>query len=281
MRKFFTISLGLAFIGGLAVAACGGSSETSGGTSGSGGSIAGGGGAAGAPGGAGGVSGGGAGGTGNTGNTGGTGNTGNTGGAGNTGGTIDCGTESCADLDLFGYATLPACCPDGVANKCGTDVTQLSSFLPAIPPGCLEHDQPGTIDATCPSQSQTIQGYTIDFAGCCRPDGMCGLDTSAAGSFLGVNFGCIDKTPLLDGGSPEACGGGTGGAGGGGGAGGAAGGAGGTSAGGTSAGGAGGTSAGGAGGASCAGSGEACGQGGVVCCQGLTCQGTGQNRTCG
>jgi hypothetical protein len=93
----------------------------------------------------------------------------------------------------LGYA-LDYCCTTD--NACGstfdTDPTQY----------CLERDQEGPLDATCPAENV----FNFDHAGCCRPDGQCGLDYTYTG------HGCISRAdPFFTNESLEAipCGDGT------------------------------------------------------------------------
>ncbi len=212
----FGLVLGLGVSG--ALAACGGSSSSdtggTGGTAGSGGATGGSGGATGGSGGATGGSGGATGGSGGAtggsgGATGGTGGaTGGTGGAtggsggatgGTGGGTVVCGTEGCNSYNIYGFV-IPACCPDGIPDKCGVDVTQAEQFIGIT--GCVEENAPGDVDSSCPAYSP-FTGFT--FPGCCLPTGVCGNVVDTAG-FGGPNMGCVDVNGLTDGGAPQSCG---------------------------------------------------------------------------
>jgi hypothetical protein len=82
--------------------------------------------------------------------------------------------------------TLPACCPGDTPNACG-------GTFPGG--GCLT-STPGVADANCPML--TLMGFPL--AGCCRPNGMCGVDLS------GISLGCNDPT-ALGGMAGGACGG--------------------------------------------------------------------------
>jgi hypothetical protein len=175
------------FLGSMAGVGCGGDDSTGGG--GSGGS----GGAGGATGGSAGKAGSG-GGAGSGGATGGTGGTG-TGGAAGTGGmdaggkggsagaeagtdgptTVMCGTQTCSQISNTPAGNLPACCPMGEMNACGGILTLAGN-------ACVT-TTPGTPDSSCPSITATVT-----LAGCCRPNGMCGVN----GSLL--RLGCADPS---------------------------------------------------------------------------------------
>ncbi|MCB9585165.1 MAG: hypothetical protein H6718_07190 [Polyangiaceae bacterium] len=208
------------------VAACGGDSSsegsnggtggtlTSGGTGGTGGSSAGTGGTGGSAGNAG-SAGTGAGGSGGSGAAG----AGGTGGGG--GGSVMCGTENCNDYSILGF-NIPACCPDGIDNQCGVDVSQAEQFIGIT--GCVQENAPGDLDSSCPAYSPVAQ---LSFPGCCLPSGVCG-NVADISAFGGPNMGCVDINAATDAGASQPCGSGTGGAGGTGGTGGSTGGTGGS-----------------------------------------------------
>jgi hypothetical protein len=161
----------------------GGSTSGSGGsTSGSGGSTSGSGGSTGGVGGSGGSTGGVGGSGGSTGGTGGSAGKGGAAGSGGTGvpGTIRCGTSICAPITGSPAGTLQPCCPMDTPNACGG----ISPFG-----GCLTNT-PGMPDMRCPSVA--VMGFPL--GGCCRPNGMCGVDLQVIG------LGCND--PVLVGGMP-------------------------------------------------------------------------------
>jgi hypothetical protein len=78
-----------------------------------------------------------------------------------------CGKSRCKDLSVVipgsGTVTGYACCVDPARSTCGVvEVTE-----------CVELNYPGHVDPTCHSPLSSL-----DFPGCCRPDGTCGvLDT--------------------------------------------------------------------------------------------------------
>ena len=178
------------FLGSMAGVGCGGDDDTtgSGGSGGSGGSAA--------TGGSGGGKGGSGGSGGATGGTGGTAGA-DAGGKGGTAGadagsdgpvTMTCGTRICAPIITMVGLTLPACCPMGEMNACGGTVAQAG--------GACITATPGTPDSSCPA----ITGQAIPLPGCCRPNGLCGINFSILG------LGCTDPTPL-GGNGMQACGG--------------------------------------------------------------------------
>lgn len=122
---------------------------------------------------------------------------GSTGGAGNVGGgggsgPVVCGGVTC-DPPSLPIGQADSCC---VGDKCGITSSMIGGQ-------CVELNQPGTPDPTCPEQS--IQGFNLP--GCCKDTGFCGvMDT-----FLGL--GCVDPGQFTSQ-PPIPCGGGTGGAGG-------------------------------------------------------------------
>jgi hypothetical protein len=158
------------------------------GNDGSGGSTVGGGaggstgGAGGSTGGAGGSTGGVGGSGGSTGGVGGGAGKGGTGGSGGTTtpGTIRCGTSICGPITNTPVGTLPPCCPLDTPNACGG----VSPFG-----GCFT-TTPGVADPRCP----TVSVMNFPLSGCCRPNGMCGVDLQV------ITLGCND--PLLVGGPP-------------------------------------------------------------------------------
>lgn len=75
--------------------------------------------------------------------------------------------------------------------------------FPGPDPRCEALAQPGTLDATCPSDELFRCGFddcnsVEEMAGCCRPDGQCGLlETGYFGA--GYALGCLDREPWVDG----------------------------------------------------------------------------------
>jgi hypothetical protein len=104
--------------------------------------------------------------------------------------------------------------------------------------GCIGTDQPGSDDPSCEDVDAPsgLSGVPATFVGCCSSSGLCGARVDVEDA-LGIDFGCVEVSGLVNGGTSRRCG--AGGAGGEGGTG-----AGGTGAGGTGAGGTGGSAAG-------------------------------------
>jgi hypothetical protein len=135
---------------------------------------------------------------GSTGGVGGTGgSTGGTGGGagkgGTTGidagaGTIMCGTSICRPVTGGPLGTLPPCCSMDMPNACGAILT--------VAGGACATATPGKVDARCPPL-MVAGGITLN--GCCRPNGMCGLNLDIIG------LGCNDPM-IVGGGTAGRCG---------------------------------------------------------------------------
>jgi hypothetical protein len=163
--------------------------------------------------------------------------------------TVECST-SCESAKVGAGAQVvyvDPCCAGPDMDTCGLTTTFLGLAGAIFKETCQAKNQPGDVDAACPTPPAAAIPFmgataTLDeFPGCCRADtGTCGVavnKVSIGGGLVplgDLQMGCIDSAPFFDGTPGKACG-----AGGGGGAGGAAG-AGGASLGGASAGGAGG-----------------------------------------
>jgi hypothetical protein len=135
--------------------------------------------------------------------------------------TLACGTSTCTSVPIAipnaPALTIDACCSDADTNHCGLDSSFLAMFGPTFPVACQPLDQPGTLDPSCPDSPKTpVTGtqQTIYFPGCCRANGSCGYQLDTLGGIFRLGLGCVDSTPFLDGGTPQACGdsGGAGGA---------------------------------------------------------------------
>lgn len=199
--SFFKVGLALGVVSAFAVGipACGSSSDSGGsggkaGTAGTGGSSGSGGssGTAGTAGGAGTDAG-----TGGTGGTAGASGTAGTSGSGGSAGSasVTCGTATCAPVDITLLSTsLPACCPTGTTDKCGLDLSLLSAVGITPPDPCVEKNQPGNADTSCPPI--TFQSVvTLD--GCCTPSGNCGyLANDLVGGQVQLGLGCVDPSSL-------------------------------------------------------------------------------------
>jgi hypothetical protein len=96
-----------------------------------------------------------------------------------------CGTARCTDRTVVisgATAKLSGCCADLGRSACGLfEVT------------CVELGQGGKLDPVCTSLQGTPLG---NLAGCCRPDGSCGVLEDAIG------FGCT-QVPFLS--QPNSC----------------------------------------------------------------------------
>lgn len=140
-----------------------------------------------------------------------------------------CGENMCESVSVAGAVYVDPCCAAG--DACGLDTGFLELVGAQFTDRCQIKDQPGDVDDACPAAeglSVPFQGASIKldpFAGCCRPNGTCGVVvnnvTSAAGKLplAAFGLGCIEGAPFF-GGEVTTCGAGGGGNGGNGGAGG-------------------------------------------------------------
>ncbi|HVU05717.1 MAG TPA: hypothetical protein VHE30_28405 [Polyangiaceae bacterium] len=109
---------------------------------------------------------------------------------GDGGGLLFCANSPCKDFTGFG-TNLTACCAGETGQYCGLDTTPIGG------PGCLELNQPGSPDATCPDLTQD----GVLHKGCCLDrSSTCGLQFAVPG---GPSFGCADLVPF--GGTPQSC----------------------------------------------------------------------------
>jgi hypothetical protein len=143
--------------------------------------------------------------------------------------TVECGADTCKSASVVGGTVfIDPCC---ATDACGLDTGFLDLVGASFKDKCQAHDQPGDIDAECPtSDASTIPfdsgGSTImvpiqGFAGCCRANGTCGVAVNDVtspllGKITSLGLGCVDAAPFFPGTTPKACGAdtGTGGAGG-------------------------------------------------------------------
>jgi hypothetical protein len=153
------------------------------------------------------------GGTGGAGTAGAAGMSGNAGKSAGGAPTVACGTSTCTSVPIAipnaPALTIDACCSDAASNQCGLDSSFLAMFGPTFPVACQPLAQPGTLDSTCPNSAKTpVTGtqQTIYFPGCCRANGSCGYQLDTLGGIFRLGLGCVDSTPFLDGGTPQACG---------------------------------------------------------------------------
>jgi len=102
-------------------------------------------------------------------------------------------------------------------DSCGLDTTLIGALGVMFEEACQPRDQPGTLDPECPGTESVMVdgGFTIQFPGCCRPNGQCGYMADQISLIPGLpgimlELGCVDSAPFLEGGTPEACGSGSG-----------------------------------------------------------------------
>ncbi len=104
-----------------------------------------------------------------------------------------CGNTTCRDR-LVGDIVVEPCCVNG--DTCGLDLRSVSDFMP-VTSGCVALEQPGSADATCPSVYFEDTANPRQLAGCCRPDGICGVIADLSDSL--ADFGCVDPTEFISG----------------------------------------------------------------------------------
>lgn len=151
--------------------------------------------------------GGGTGGTAGSAGTGGMSGTGGTGGTSGTAGTTSmCGTVTCdalpdgISLPVPGLPSPEHCCTPG-DNLCG-----IASDGLLVAGTCLEQNAEGAPSAECDDESLAFPNpldptttFDIPLAGCCRPDGACGLSSVLMVPILGMldlGTGCTERAKL-------------------------------------------------------------------------------------
>ncbi len=87
-------------------------------------------------------------------------------------GPVMCGGQQCTAPE---GSPLSACCT--AADVCGGGLAGT----------CQEWDMPGTLDPSCPDHAMAMGGTTL--SGCCKPNGNCGVMSSAG-------LGCVERTEL-------------------------------------------------------------------------------------
>jgi len=132
--------------------------------------------------------------------------------------TIECGGD-CTSASV-GVATLQfhidPCCDNDV---CGLNTAFLASAGAMFADACQPKDQPGEVDASCPSPAGAVvpiseeMTVTLDaFPGCCRPNGLCGVVVNEATTLGGavelgdLGLGCVDAAPFFPDEEPVPCG---------------------------------------------------------------------------
>lgn len=106
--------------------------------------------------------------------------------------TVQCGNATCRDR-LVGDIEVEPCC---VNDECGLDLGAVSEFMP-VQSGCAALEQPGSVDATCPSFHYDDLVAPRELPGCCRPDGVCGVVADLSDTV--ADFGCVDPVEFLSG----------------------------------------------------------------------------------
>jgi hypothetical protein len=148
---------------------------------------------------------------------------GGTGNAGDGGGSLPgisdvsktemCGGNSCKSGNVATYFIDPCCAGDG----CGLDTSFLQVVGASFAETCQPRDQPGELDEGCPASadSQIPFGMSMvplsGFAGCCRPNGQCGvfvdkISSPVLGTLGTLGLGCVDAAPFFPGETVGTCG---------------------------------------------------------------------------
>jgi hypothetical protein len=88
-------------------------------------------------------------------------------GSGGSGGGVMCESTYCGDYHLAGFV-LPGCCPG--YNSCGASIAPEVSEALSLPTGCIDTEQSGNNDASCPGLSYVdpFDGQKKEYPGCCR-----------------------------------------------------------------------------------------------------------------
>lgn len=143
--------------------------------------------------------------------------------------TIEC-AESCESarvgaLGQFYY--IDPCCA-GAEEACGLN-TQFLDLTGASfgEDSCQPKNQPGELDEACPATEAAMIPFgaasapLVPFPGCCRPNGICGVQVNEVLLMLGqaatpignLELGCVDAEPFFSNADPVPCGDGAGGSG--------------------------------------------------------------------
>jgi hypothetical protein len=130
--------------------------------------------------------------------------------------TIPCGGDcSSAALGLGTVSVyIDPCCTGEDEDVCGID----TSFLMSGGEACAPRDQPGEVDANCPSPPAStipVMGAMVALdrmPGCCRENGVCGVmvnRVTIGGGLIplaNLDLGCVDAEAFFPGDDPVPCG---------------------------------------------------------------------------
>jgi hypothetical protein len=87
---------------------------------------------------------------------------------------VDAGSDGAARPDAADAGCPLATCrvpPQGAGTACCTEDGKCGFLLPQFGTACVESDQPGNLDPSCPS----LMFSNLNLQGCCRPEGLCGV----------------------------------------------------------------------------------------------------------
>jgi len=123
-----------------------------------------------------------------------------------------CGAETCQSRKV-GPIFIDPCCDS--SDRCGLTTSFLAGLGAQFEEVCQAHHQVGEPSNVCPAATgltlpvsagaQTLMVPLDSFAGCCRPNGTCGVvvdKLSTSGGRLplaSLDLGCVDAAPFMKG----------------------------------------------------------------------------------
>ena len=124
---------------------------------------------------------------------------------GGSGGSTEPCSAHCPTYQYAGIIDVHACCTVQLGS-CGSVVDGPLAQILSLYPRCYEQQSSGALDPNCPAwvRVDPIAGTPKTHAGCCRPNGTCGVVIDLSES-QGPNLGCTDISETL-GQVPPQCG---------------------------------------------------------------------------
>jgi hypothetical protein len=121
-----------------------------------------------------------------------------------------CGAESCQSRKV-GPIFIDPCCDS--SDRCGLTTSFLAGLGAHFEEVCQAHHQAGQPSNVCPAATglalpvatgaQTLMVPLDSFAGCCRPDGSCGVVVDKLSTnrlpLASLDLGCVDAAPFMKG----------------------------------------------------------------------------------